>query len=47
MHVVTGSEDEALGTARQAVDLLADQGVLAPAEDEPDVDLRALLPEQP
>jgi acetyl-CoA/propionyl-CoA carboxylase carboxyl transferase subunit len=47
VHVVTESEAEALGTARRLVDLLAAQGTLAPAEDEPDVDLRALLPEQP
>jgi acetyl-CoA/propionyl-CoA carboxylase carboxyl transferase subunit len=47
VHVVTDSEPAALDTARQAVDLLADQGAFAPAEDEPDVDLRALLPDQP
>ncbi|MGY1615601.1 acyl-CoA carboxylase subunit beta [Geodermatophilus sp. SYSU D00691] len=47
VHVVTESEPDALETARQAVSLLADQGTFAPAEDEPDVDLRALLPEQP
>jgi acetyl-CoA/propionyl-CoA carboxylase carboxyl transferase subunit len=47
VHVVTDSEPAALDTARQAVDLLAAQGHFAPAEDEPDVDLRALLPEQP
>jgi acetyl-CoA/propionyl-CoA carboxylase carboxyl transferase subunit len=47
VHVVTESEPDALDTARTAVSLLADQGVFAPAEDEPDVDLRALLPEQP
>jgi acetyl-CoA/propionyl-CoA carboxylase carboxyl transferase subunit len=29
------------------VDLLSAQGALAPADDEPDVDLRAFLPEQP
>jgi acetyl-CoA/propionyl-CoA carboxylase carboxyl transferase subunit len=46
VHVVTESEQAALETARQAVDLLAAQGVFAPAADEPDVDLRALLPEQ-
>jgi acetyl-CoA/propionyl-CoA carboxylase carboxyl transferase subunit len=46
VHVVTQSEQAALETARQAVDLLAAQGVFAPAADEPDVDLRALLPEQ-
>jgi acetyl-CoA/propionyl-CoA carboxylase carboxyl transferase subunit len=46
VHVVTDSEEEALQTARQAVDLLAAQGRFAPAGDEPDVDLRALLPEQ-
>jgi acetyl-CoA/propionyl-CoA carboxylase carboxyl transferase subunit len=47
VHVVTDSEPAALETARQAVDLLAAQGGFAPAEGEPDVDLRALLPEQP
>jgi acetyl-CoA/propionyl-CoA carboxylase carboxyl transferase subunit len=47
VHVVTDSEPAALDTARQAVDLLANQGAFAPAEDEPDVDLRALLPDQP
>jgi acetyl-CoA/propionyl-CoA carboxylase carboxyl transferase subunit len=47
VHVVTDSEPAALETARQAVDLLAAQGSFAPAEDEPDVDLKALLPEQP
>ncbi|WP_100500797.1 acyl-CoA carboxylase subunit beta [Geodermatophilus chilensis] len=46
VHVVTDSEQAALETARQAVDLLAAQGSFAPAEGEPDVDLRALLPEQ-
>ncbi|RBY85435.1 acyl-CoA carboxylase subunit beta [Blastococcus sp. TF02A-30] len=47
VHVVTDSEAAALETARLAVDLLANQGVFAPAENEADVDLRALLPEQP
>jgi acetyl-CoA/propionyl-CoA carboxylase carboxyl transferase subunit len=47
VHVVTDSEPAALETARQAVDLLAAQGTFAPAADEPDVDLKALLPEQP
>ncbi|MGY1774163.1 acyl-CoA carboxylase subunit beta [Blastococcus sp. SYSU D00813] len=46
VHVVTDTEPAALATARQAVDLLARQGGFAPAEDEPDVDLAALLPEQ-
>src|ERR687890_291669 len=46
VHVVTDSEQAALETARQAVDLLAAQGSLARAADEPDVDLGALLPEQ-
>jgi acetyl-CoA/propionyl-CoA carboxylase carboxyl transferase subunit len=46
VHVVTDSEPAALETARMAVDLLAAQGVFAPADDEPDVDLGALLPEQ-
>ncbi|TFV62489.1 UNVERIFIED_ORG: acyl-CoA carboxylase subunit beta [Bacillus sp. AZ43] len=46
VHVVTDSEPSALETARMAVDLLADQGTFAPAEDEEDVDLSALLPEQ-
>ncbi|TFV54552.1 acyl-CoA carboxylase subunit beta [Geodermatophilus sp. DF01-2] len=46
VHVVTETEQAALETARQAVDLLAAQGAFAPAEDERDVDLRALLPEQ-
>src|SRR4051812_10829424 len=47
VHVVTDSEPEALDTARMAVELLADQGTFARAGNEPDVDLRALLPEQP
>ncbi|MGR7023038.1 acyl-CoA carboxylase subunit beta [Geodermatophilus sp. URMC 62] len=46
VHLVTDSEDAALRTARQAVDLLAAQGRFAPAAEEPDVDLRALLPER-
>jgi acetyl-CoA/propionyl-CoA carboxylase carboxyl transferase subunit len=46
VHVVTDSEPAALETARMAVDLLAAQGTFAPADDEPDVDLGALLPEQ-
>jgi acetyl-CoA/propionyl-CoA carboxylase carboxyl transferase subunit len=46
VHVVTDSEQGALDTARQAVDLLAAQGRFAPAAHEPAVDLRALLPEQ-
>jgi acetyl-CoA/propionyl-CoA carboxylase carboxyl transferase subunit len=46
VHVVTESEQAALETARQAVDLLAAQGAFAPAGSEPDVDLRALLPER-
>jgi acetyl-CoA/propionyl-CoA carboxylase carboxyl transferase subunit len=47
VHVVTDSEPAALETARQAVGLLAAQGTFAPAADEPDVDLKALLPEKP
>jgi acetyl-CoA/propionyl-CoA carboxylase carboxyl transferase subunit len=47
VHLVTESEAEALRAARDAVELLAAQGSFAPAEDEEDVDLRALLPEQP
>ena len=46
VHVVTDSEQAALETARQAVDLLAAQGSFGRAADEPDVDLGALLPEQ-
>jgi acetyl-CoA/propionyl-CoA carboxylase carboxyl transferase subunit len=46
VHVVTDSEGAALETARMAVDLLADQGTFAPAGDEPEIDLGALLPEQ-
>ncbi|MGY1745489.1 acyl-CoA carboxylase subunit beta [Blastococcus sp. SYSU D00695] len=46
VHVVTDTEPAALATARQAVDLLARPGAFAPAEDAPDVDLAALLPEQ-
>jgi acetyl-CoA/propionyl-CoA carboxylase carboxyl transferase subunit len=46
VHVVTDSEPAALETARTAVDLLAAQGTFAPAGNEPDVDLSALLPEQ-
>lgn len=47
VHVVTDSEPAALETARMAVDLLAAQGHFTPAADEPDVDLKALLPEKP
>jgi acetyl-CoA/propionyl-CoA carboxylase carboxyl transferase subunit len=47
VHVVTESEQAALDTARTAVDLLAAQGTFAPAEEQPDADLRALLPEAP
>jgi acetyl-CoA/propionyl-CoA carboxylase carboxyl transferase subunit len=46
VHVVTDSEPAALETARMAVELLAAQGTFAPADDEPDVDLGALLPVQ-
>jgi acetyl-CoA/propionyl-CoA carboxylase carboxyl transferase subunit len=47
VHVVTDSEQAALDTARQAVDLLAAQGSFAPAAAAvPDADLRALLPER-
>jgi acetyl-CoA/propionyl-CoA carboxylase carboxyl transferase subunit len=46
VHVVTDSEEAALAAGRQAVDLLAAQGRFSPADDEPDVDLKALLPEQ-
>jgi acetyl-CoA/propionyl-CoA carboxylase carboxyl transferase subunit len=46
VHVVTDSEQAALETARQAVDLLAAQGSFAPAEGEPEIDLGALLPER-
>nr|WP_204332248.1 carboxyl transferase domain-containing protein [Geodermatophilus sabuli] len=47
VHVVTGTEQAALDTARDAVDLLGTQGSFAPADGEPDVDLSALLPERP
>ncbi len=46
VHVVTDSEPAALETARFAVDLLAAQGSFAPADEQPDVDLGAHLPEQ-
>src|SRR3954466_7174023 len=46
VHVVTDSEAAALETARTAVDLLAAQGELKPADDEADACLGALLPEQ-
>ncbi|RBY95067.1 acyl-CoA carboxylase subunit beta [Blastococcus sp. TBT05-19] len=46
VHVVTDSEPAALETARLAVDLLAAQGTFAAADDEPEADLSALLPEQ-
>jgi acetyl-CoA/propionyl-CoA carboxylase carboxyl transferase subunit len=46
VHVVTDTEQSALEVAREAVDLLAAQGHFAPAAGEPDVDLRALLPER-
>ncbi|KQS59871.1 propionyl-CoA carboxylase subunit beta [Geodermatophilus sp. Leaf369] len=45
VHIVTDTEQDALDTARRAVDLLAAQGTFAPADGEPDVDLSALLPE--
>jgi acetyl-CoA/propionyl-CoA carboxylase carboxyl transferase subunit len=46
VHVVTDSEEEALETARLAVDLLSAQGTFASGDSAPDVDLGALLPEQ-
>ena len=46
VHVVTDSEPAALETAREAVDLLPPRARSRPREDEPDVDLGALLPEQ-
>src|SRR3712207_733910 len=46
VHVVTDTEQSALDVAREAVDLLAAQGRFARADREPDVDLRALLPER-
>ncbi|RFU22113.1 acyl-CoA carboxylase subunit beta [Geodermatophilus marinus] len=46
VHVVTDTEQSALDAAREAVDLLAAQGSFQPADEEPDVDLRALLPER-
>jgi acetyl-CoA/propionyl-CoA carboxylase carboxyl transferase subunit len=46
VHVVTDSEEEALETARLAVDLLSAQGTFRPVDGEADVDLGALLPEQ-
>ncbi|SEP18364.1 acetyl-CoA/propionyl-CoA carboxylase carboxyl transferase subunit [Trujillonella endophytica] len=46
VHVVTDTEPAALETARRAVDLLAAQGTFAAADDEPDDDVGALLPEQ-
>ncbi|MFW3171206.1 acyl-CoA carboxylase subunit beta [Geodermatophilus sp. CPCC 206100] len=47
VHVVSESEEGALDAAREAVGLLAAQGAFGPADAEPDVDLRALLPERP
>ena len=44
VHVVTETEQDALDTARQAVDLLAAQGRFAAVDGEADVDLSALLP---
>ncbi|MGZ4602821.1 MAG: acyl-CoA carboxylase subunit beta [Kineosporiaceae bacterium] len=47
VHVVTESEEAALQTARQAVDLFAAQGQFAPPESVGEgADLRAFLPEQ-
>src|ERR687890_1833898 len=46
VHVVTDSDASALSTARHAVELLCDQGTFKPTDDEPEVDLAALLPEQ-
>lgn len=45
VHVVTETEQDALDTARQAVDLLAAQGTFASTDGEPDTDLAAMLPE--
>ncbi len=47
VHVVTGSEAEALETARRAVDLLAAQGSYSTSERGPGADLAALLPDRP
>jgi acetyl-CoA/propionyl-CoA carboxylase carboxyl transferase subunit len=44
---VTGSEAEALETARRAVDLLAAQGSFSTRDRGPGVDLAALLPDRP
>jgi acetyl-CoA/propionyl-CoA carboxylase carboxyl transferase subunit len=46
VHVVSDSEPAALETARAAVHLLAAQGTFAAADEQPDVDLATLLPEQ-
>jgi len=47
VHVTTDSEDDAITAARTAVDLLAQQGSFDLATVGPDVDLAALLPENP
>src|SRR4051794_41031085 len=46
VRVAAESEAAAWETGRRGADLLAAQAELKPAEDEPDVDLGALLPEQ-
>jgi acetyl-CoA/propionyl-CoA carboxylase carboxyl transferase subunit len=47
VHVVTETEDEAIGKARSITGLLAKQGSFEPAQVGPDRDIRALLPENP
>jgi acetyl-CoA/propionyl-CoA carboxylase carboxyl transferase subunit len=47
VHVVTETEDEAIGKARSITGLLAKQGSFEPALVGPDRDIRALLPENP
>jgi acetyl-CoA/propionyl-CoA carboxylase carboxyl transferase subunit len=47
VHVVTDTEPEALGAARLATTLFADQGSFDASLIGPDADLRALLPESP
>jgi acetyl-CoA/propionyl-CoA carboxylase carboxyl transferase subunit len=47
VHIVTGSDDDALDTARQATRLIAQQGTFDLRTVGPDRDLAALLPDSP
>ena len=47
VHVTTDTEEQAIAAAREAIDLLANQGGFDVAEIGPDRDIAALLPENP